>query len=73
MFESRSTDELVNILSAGGGFRFNASPRSTNELVLLAGAAARGKAKLILAGLTIRTTDELVSIAAAGQGNVSFE
>ena len=79
MFETRTTDELVRIVSAGGGFRLNAGGMKTEDLVRIASCAAPHSkehnhgATIVLAGLSGRTTDELVRIASCGHGHVIFE
>lgn len=73
MFEMKTTDELVRIASAGGGFRLKASMKTTDELVRIASAASSKKARIVLVGLEFKTVDELVRIASAGGGGVSFE
>ena len=72
-FDSRSTDELVRIAAAGGGFILDASRRPTGDLIRLATAAALKGARITLRGIEQRHTDELVSIGAAGKGNIVFE
>jgi hypothetical protein len=72
MFEMRSTDELVRIAAAGGGFYLKASVRPTLDLVRIAAAAAQG-ARIHFSGLGMRPTDEIVRIAAAGKGSIVFD
>lgn len=72
-FESRQTDELVRIASAGGGFTLSAGNRQTDELVRIASAASGKGSRVIFTGLSNRQTDELVRIASAGDGAVSLE
>jgi hypothetical protein len=72
-FELRSTLELVQIASAGGGLRLEASLRSTLELVQIAAAASKSGARITFSGLTLRPTLELVQIASAGRGNIILE
>jgi len=72
-FELKPTHELMQIASAGGGFRLNAALRPTHELMQIASAAKGSGAKLVLAGLKLRPTHELLQIAAAGKGVVFFE
>ncbi len=72
MFEARTTEELVRIAIAGGGFDLNASARTTDELVRIAIAAKNNRARIGFRGLGARTTDEIVRIAIAGGGAVKF-
>lgn len=72
MFEARTTQELVQIAAAGGGFEIRVGPRRTQELVQIAAAASQNGAKVYFRGLAARTTQELVQIAAAGRGSVVF-
>lgn len=72
-FEQRSTIELVQIATAGGGFRLDAGLRSTLELAQIATAASKAGARVTFAGLNLRSTIELVQIATAGRGSVVFE
>jgi hypothetical protein len=73
MLESRTTDELWRIASAGGDFSLNARARTTDDLWRIASGAAKKGSRIIFEGLDARTTDELVRIASAGEGCVSFE
>jgi hypothetical protein len=73
VFETRTTHELMQIASAGGGFRMDASARPTHELMQIAGAAKNGGANVIMVGMTTRPTHELMQIASMGRGRVSFE
>jgi len=72
-FEMRTTDDLVRIAAAGGGFRLDAAMRTTDDLVRIASAASTKGAHVVFAGLKLRTTDDLVRIAAAGKGSVFLE
>ncbi len=69
-FEHRSTDDLIGILKAGGGLKLTATDRSTEDLVLIASAAADWGVAVTFSGLEDRSTDDLVLIAEAGQGSV---
>ena len=73
MFEPRTTEELIAIASAGGGFGIDAGPRSTDELVRIASAAARSRARVVFYHVHARSTEEIIRIASAGEGAVSFE
>jgi hypothetical protein len=72
-FESRSTQDLVRVAVAGGGFRLDAASRSTDELVTIAAAASEWGVRLVFVGMDARSTDDLVKIADAGEGTVEFE
>ncbi len=73
MFESKTTQELIQIASAGGGFTLAAAPRTTQELIQIASAGSRAGARLVFHGMAPRTTQELIQIGSAGKGSVSFE
>lgn len=72
-FESRTTEDLIRIAAAGGGFRLAAGLRTTEDLIRIAAAASNKGAQLYLTGLQTRTTEELIRIGAAGKGSVVFE
>lgn len=72
-FQLRSTNDLVRIAAAGGGFHLDASLRSTDDLVRIAAAASTHGARVTFSGLKLRSTDDLVRIAAAGKGAVVLE
>lgn len=69
----KSTEDLVRIADAGGGFRLNARDRLTEDLVRIAAAASNNQARLYLTGLSGRSTDDLIRISSAGKGSVVFE
>jgi len=70
--ESRSTEELLRVVGAGGGLTIETSGRTTADLVRIAEAAADWGVPITLRGVQDRSTDELVLIAEAGQGAVVF-
>jgi hypothetical protein len=70
--DNRTTDELVRIALAGGGFELDAARRTTDDLVRIALAAGNKPARLRLVNVMTRTTDELTRIALAGKGAVFF-
>lgn len=72
-FETRTTDDLVRIAAAGGGFTLTASNRTTNDLVRIAAAASGKGSRIAFTGLSTRTTDDLVRIGAASKGSVILE
>ncbi len=69
----RLTEDLVRIAAAGGGFRLDASTRTTDGLIRIAEAARSGGARVFLSGMATRILDDLIRIGAAGQGSVVFE
>jgi len=69
----RTTEDLVRIAEAGGGFRLDAAARSTEDLATIAAAASSWGVRMVFVGMTGRSTDDLVRIAAAGEGTVEFE
>jgi len=70
---NRTTDELIRIAAAGGGFILEANNRTTDDLIRIA-AAASGKGSILhFRGMNNRTTDDLVRIGAASKGCVIFE
>ena len=73
MLRSLSTDQLVQIVANGGGLEFDASNRTTQDLVQLAANAARRQAHLVLIGCANRAATDLVQIAANGKGFVRFK
>lgn len=72
-FETRSTDEIVRIAMAGGGFRMDGSRRHVDDLVRIAMAGKSKRSRIVFTGLDSRTADDLVRIALAGGGCIQFE
>ena len=72
MIARMSTDDLVRIVSYGGGLDFDASSRSTEDLVRIASYAQSGSARVTLRGISSRSVEDLVRIASYGQGHVVF-
>jgi len=69
---SKTTDQLVRIAAAGGGFTIDSS-KTTDQLVRIAAVAAQSGAKITIEGAGSKTTDQLVRIASAGKGAVVFD
>jgi DNA replication protein len=69
----RTTDDLVRIAYAGGGFTIDAKNYTTNELVRISAAASKHGSRIHILNANRNTTDELVRIAAASKGCVTFE
>jgi hypothetical protein len=72
MFDFRSTDDIVRIAAAGGGFTLDGASRSTEDLIAIAKAANNGQADIAFRGLAQRPIDDLIKIAEAGSGFITF-
>jgi len=72
-FGKMPIDDLIQIASAGGGFRLDATHRYPDELIQIATAAKTGGATVIFSGMVTYYTDDLIQIATAGKGSVIFE
>ena len=70
---SMSTDDLVKIVDAGGGLTLDAGTKSKDELVRIAEVAAMSDAGVTFRNVTALAVDDLVEIAKAGDGCISFE
>ncbi|ERL54326.1 hypothetical protein [Psychrobacter aquaticus] len=68
----KTTEQLVRIAAAGGGF-YVSSSKTTEQLVRIAAAASTSGAKIVVKGASNKTTEQLVRIAAAGKGSVMFD
>jgi hypothetical protein len=66
-----ATDPIVSS-AARGGFTVRAGDRSLDELLTIAAAAARSKARVELTGVRAKPLEELVRIAVAGGDSVVF-
>lgn len=72
-FEHKTTEDLVRIAAAGGGFTLSAGHKTTDDLVRIAAAASSKGSRLTFTGLKHKTTDDLVRISAAGKGCIVLE
>jgi aspartokinase len=68
----KMTDQIVQIVAAGGGVIVDSS-KMTEQLIEIAATAARSGALVIVRGAGSKMTDQLVQIAAAGKGRVIFD
>jgi len=73
MFELRTTEDIIRIAAAGGGFTLRATLRPTNDLIRIAAAASSKGARITFTGLKLRPTNDIIQIASAGKGSVVFE
>jgi hypothetical protein len=68
----KTTEELVKIVSFGGGIVIDAS-KTTDDLVKIASFASGKGSRVIIKGASRKTTDDLVKIASFGKGTVIFD
>lgn len=71
-FETKFKQDLVQILSAGGSFEIAKGARFQAEWVDLARAAKSGGGHLTITGVRGMFTHDIVAIAEAGPGHVTF-
>lgn len=69
----KSTAELVQIVSFGGGLVLDAGTKSADELVQIASFAAGKGSRVFLKNVATKSTAELVRIASFGKGVVVFD
>lgn len=69
----RMVNDLIKIANAGGGMILDARPIMTDNLVKIAISASNTSSKIILKNVNNKTTNDLIRIAVAGQGNVIFD
>jgi predicted RNA-binding protein YlxR (DUF448 family) len=67
-----STNDLVRIVSVGGGIIIDSS-RAPDDLVRIASSASAHKSRVVIKGAGKYTPDDLVRIASAGKGAVIFD
>jgi len=72
MFERKSVNELIELAANGAGFELKANLKSTNDLTTIALAAKRGGARITFSGMKLRPHKEIMQIARAGGGNITF-
>ena len=69
--KNKPLQDLIQIVSFGGGLDFDASTRSTQDLIQIVSHAKEG-ARLVLRGVSGRSTQDLIQIASHGKGTVVF-
>jgi len=69
----KTTDELIELVRAGGGLVLDAGRRSTDELVRIVTAARKSGSTIILRKVALRKNEALMRISEAGKGHVIFE
>lgn len=70
MLISKTTHDLIEIVSAGGGLDFVARSKPTRDLIDIAVAAGFTKVPVTFRGMSSRTTRDIIDIVAAGKGMV---
>src|SRR5271157_2427003 len=73
VFDNRPTEDIARAVLAGAGVRMNVLNRSTSDLIRIAQTSATKGSRVIFIGVETRPTDDMVRIASAGKGCVSFE
>ena len=69
----RSSDQILKIVTSGGGVIIDASGRMTDQLIRIAAAAAATGAVVIIKNTKNMMSDSMVKIATAGRGSVIFD
>jgi hypothetical protein len=72
-FENLLEGDLTQLLQAGASFSLSARARPHQQLLRLAAAAVEGNGHLRLTQIMPRMTNDLVEVARAGRGHVTFE
>ncbi len=70
---SKMTEQIVQVILAGGGVSVDAQTKMTEHLLEIASAAAEAGTPVVLRNANSKMTAELVEIARAGKGKVLFE
>jgi hypothetical protein len=69
----RPSHELLRIATAGGGLTIDAALWEFGDLIKIAEAAGKHGGRIHITNISMWDTDELVRLAEAGKGSVSFE
>ncbi len=69
----RTLDEILKIISAGAEVTISAKEYSVEHLVRVAAAAKKHEIKVHITGTNLEPIQNLLRIAEAGNGFVSFE
>lgn len=69
---SKMTDQIIQIVAAGGGVIVDAS-KMTDQLIQIASTASRSGSLVIVKGAGKKMTDQLIQVASAGKGRVIFD
>jgi hypothetical protein len=66
----KTTDDLIRIATAGGGLDLRNAGKPTEDLILIAAAASKARANIMIKGN--KPTEDLMRIATAGKGCVTI-
>ena len=66
-------DGLIRIVANGGGLVIDGSSMATDDLVRIAANAAGKGSHIVVRNVGTKSIDELVRIAASGQGAMIFD
>jgi len=69
---AKTTDQLCQIVSHGGGLIINGSSMTTDQLAQIA-SHGRENTNIIVKNVSAKTTDQLCQIASHGKGCVIFD
>ncbi len=69
---AKTKDEIIQIVSYGGGVSIDGSAFSTDELVQIV-SYAQEKSRVIIRNIGSKSTDDLINIASYGIGKVVLE
>ena len=70
---SKTTDQLKQIVTVGGGLSIDAESKTSDQLKEIATIAAKSGAIIILKNADKKTTDQLRQIASVAPGKIIFE
>jgi hypothetical protein len=67
---TKTGDQIATIVRCGGGVIMDGKPKTADQLVKIAEAAAESGAMVIINGVGQKSTHQLTDIAEAGKGRV---
>ena len=70
---TKSTEDLIRIAAAGGGFTIDGRNFTTDNLVRIAAAASEKGSRIHIQNADTRNTEDLIRIGAAGKGFVTLD
>jgi hypothetical protein len=68
----RMTPDLISLIRSGAGLDLDVKGRFTEDLIQIAAQAKQSQVRVTFRGLTGRVNDDLLRIADAGRGYVTF-